>query len=66
VIVPEDVIGLPETVRPVVPPETATEVTVPVPAVLQSNAVPFQRKNVLLEIGAVINDVTPEPVLNTI
>lgn len=31
VIVPDDVIGLPEVVRPVVPPESATDVTVPVP-----------------------------------
>jgi hypothetical protein len=31
VIVPEVVIGPPEVVRPVVPPETATEVTVPEP-----------------------------------
>ena len=30
VIVPEVVTGLPETVRPVVPPDSATEVTVPV------------------------------------
>ena len=29
VMVPEVVMGLPETVRPVVPPESATEVTVP-------------------------------------
>ena len=31
VIVPLDVIGPPEVVRPVVPPETSTLVTVPVP-----------------------------------
>jgi hypothetical protein len=31
VIVPEVVIGPPEVVRPVEPPETATEVTVPEP-----------------------------------
>ena len=29
VIVPDDVIGLPEVVKPVVPPETETLVTVP-------------------------------------
>ena len=31
VIVPEPVIGPPEVVRPVVPPDTSTEVTVPTP-----------------------------------
>ena len=31
VMVPEDVIGLPENVRPVDPPDSATLVTVPVP-----------------------------------
>jgi hypothetical protein len=31
VIVPELVIGLPEVVSPVVPPDTATDVTVPEP-----------------------------------
>jgi hypothetical protein len=31
VIVPDDVIGPPDVVSPVVPPETATDVTVPVP-----------------------------------
>ena len=32
VIVPDDVIGLPVNDRPVVPPEAATDVTVPLPA----------------------------------
>lgn len=33
VMVPDVVIGLPETVRPVVPPDRATDVTVPEPPV---------------------------------
>jgi hypothetical protein len=36
VIVPEVVTGPPEVVSPVVPPDTSTEVTVPVPARVQT------------------------------
>jgi len=53
VIVPEPVIGPPEVVRPVVPPETATEVTVPLPpdGVAQ---VPSPRRKV-------VEEAVPEP-----
>jgi hypothetical protein len=43
VIVPLPVIGPPEVVRPVVPPDTSTDVTVPVPAAAH---VPSPRQNV--------------------
>jgi hypothetical protein len=39
VIVPEPVIGPPEVVRPVVPPETPTEVTLPPESLVYSKAV---------------------------
>ena len=41
VIVPLVVTGPPDVVRPVVPPDTSTLVTVPAPAELQTKAVPF-------------------------
>ena len=44
VIVPLVVIGPPDVVNPVVPPDTATLVTEPVPAAAQTNAVPFHCK----------------------
>jgi hypothetical protein len=63
VIVPEEVIGPPDVVRPVVPPETSTEVTVPAPAVSQTKAEPFHFKNLSDTVGASIKAVVFEFVL---
>ena len=57
VIVPLVVIGPPEKVSPVVPPETLTLVTVPVPADAQTKAVPDHCKYVLAVAGAATNPV---------
>ena len=63
VIVPDPVIGPPLVVRPVVPPDTSTEVTVPAPAVSHMKADPFHFRKVDDTVGAVMNDVAPAPVL---
>ena len=63
VIVPEEVMGPPLVVRPVVPPLKATEVTVPEPAIVaQTNALPLHCSNELITVGAVMNPVAPAPV----
>ena len=63
VMVPDVVIGPPLNDSPVVPPETSTDVTVPEPEVAaQVNADPFHCKTVPETLGAVINDVAPDPV----
>lgn len=40
VMVPEAVIGPPDAVKPVVPPDTFTEVTVPVPVIVDQVGTP--------------------------
>ena len=62
VIVPDVVTGPPLVVSPVVPPETSMEVTV----VAHWKALPDHSKKVLAPVGSTMNEVVPEPVLNTI
>ena len=47
--------------------DAATDVTVPMPVeAAQTNPVPLYCKKVLVMVGATINDVAPDPVLNGI
>jgi hypothetical protein len=61
VIVPALVIGPPEYVKPVVPPDTSIEVTVPRGFTDHWNALPDHSKKVLATVGAVINVVELGP-----
>jgi hypothetical protein len=56
--VPDVVIGEPLNVRPVVPPDAATDVTVPEPVILSQTILePFHLSTVSIVVGAEINDV---------
>ena len=63
---PDVVTGPPEKVRPVDPPLTSTEVTVPAPGkAAQVKALPVHLRNVSVETGADIKLVVSNPVWNT-
>jgi hypothetical protein len=61
VIVPDVVIGPPEYVNPVVPPDTSIEVTVPRGLADHVKAYRTTREKVLATVGAVMNVVELGP-----
>ena len=63
VMVPDVVTGPPLVVRPVVPPETSTEVTVPDPATSHTKADPFHFRNLSDTVGASMKALVLDAVL---
>jgi len=63
VIVPDVVTGPPLVVRPVVPPETSIDVTVPEPATSHTKADPFHLRKRLETVGASMKAVVLRAVL---
>lgn len=63
VMVPDDVMGPPEVVKPVVPPDTATEVTVPEPGVTVEEIVmpPAEFEIEIPEPCVIVASAKPDP-----